>query len=128
MSRIHLFRASGRHNDFRPESLDLFAICSTGTTRVVERVSVLTVVNVSLKVHFADKKLNELSVLFDVRKRRGNAFNEVSAILTANIIGNDMSYVCLVRVWSFRWVLGFRDLGIGPLKCRVLVLFQPGME
>lgn len=101
MSRIHLFRASGRHNDLRPESLDLFAICSTGTTRVVERVSVLTVVNVSLKVHFADKKLNELSILFDVRKRRGNAFNEVSAILTANIIGNDMSYVCLVRVRSF---------------------------
>lgn len=83
---VHLLRATGCLNEFRPEPLDFFPISSSRAFRVVERVSILTVVLVTLKMHFPHKKFDALGVLAQPRKGRVHSVTEMAAVLATNVI------------------------------------------
>lgn len=128
--RIHLLCATGCLNEFGPKSFDFFPIGPSRAFRVIERVSILTVVLVTLKVHFPYKKFDALGKLAQPRKGRVHSVAEVSAVLATDVICYDMpDRTFVVRLFSGFVVrrFNFRCTRTGPGVHVFLQAFVKGM-
>lgn len=90
MARAHLFGASSSLISLGPKSLCLFTIQPARIIAVVWVVHPLAPFNVARHMHLANKKKNFVGQVS--RKFLVPSLDEVGAILTGNVVGNNLPF------------------------------------